>query len=171
MWKVDFHTNFVIEKYFTPPSMNLCTACLKGQISKSLSALESLHNEIICHFSSLFVIIIFLRCFLGQQRRFREIFLEIFLCANVVFLLLLLYAHFFYYSVLMTHHLEILSVARGHKYKSIPILGHGREVPQRWPLFLRFSIKLGPYYIHQLYQSQNKNWVDSFRFSSRNTWT
>ncbi len=26
-----------------------------------------------------------------------------------------------------------------------PILGHGREVPQWWPLFLRFAICLGPY--------------------------
>ncbi len=25
--------------------------------------------------------------------------------------------------------------------------GHGREVPQRWPPFLRFSIQLGPYFI------------------------
>ncbi len=30
-----------------------------------------------------------------------------------------------------------------------PIFGHGREVPQWWPQFLGFSIRLGPYFISQ----------------------
>ncbi len=30
-----------------------------------------------------------------------------------------------------------------------PILGHGREVPRRWPPFLLFSIRLGPYFMPQ----------------------
>ncbi len=56
-----------------------------------------------------------------------------------------------------------------------PILGHGREVPQWWPPFWGFSIRLGPYFIpqHNLIDPSfcRKNRFVSITFSSRDTRT
>ncbi len=53
---------------------------------------------------------------------------------------------------------------------------YGREVPQWWPMFLKFEIRLCPYFIphYDLIDpplSAEKNQFVSITFSSRDTWT
>ncbi len=56
-----------------------------------------------------------------------------------------------------------------------PILGHGKEVPQLWPPFLRLLIWLDPYFMPQHYPIDasfcRKKWFVSITFSSRDTCT
>ncbi len=60
----------------------------------------------------------------------------------------------------MLHH--ICQLKYYNSWEGSPILAHGREVPGWWSPFLRFSIRMGPYFM------THHNQIDSLCLQKRN---